>query len=70
MAQGLELPNAAVTTSKAPAALFSQQFSQVVIASQPFAFHNPPSAVGLGKVKDRKNKPLLVRIAPSLNPVL
>ena len=66
MAQGLELPNPAMTTTKAPAALPKPS---VLPAgdTEPFPFHEPQSSVGLAKVKKRKNTPAYMKILP--NPV-
>ncbi|XP_056020836.1 uncharacterized protein LOC125649438 [Ostrea edulis] len=69
LTQGLELPNPALTTSKAPDALSKPS----VLPSgntQPFPFHDPPSSVGLAKVKGRKNKPAFFNIMPSRNPAI
>jgi len=56
LAQGLELPNPAMTTRKAPAALPKPSVLPAG-GNLPFAFHEPQSSVGLAKVKNRKNTP-------------
>jgi len=64
LAQGLEFPNPAMTTRKAPAALPKPS---VLPAgdTQLFAFHEPQSSVRLAKVKNRKNKPAYMKILPN-----
>ena len=64
LAQGLKLPNPAMTTTKAPAALPKPS---VLPAgdTQPFAFHEPQSSVGLAKVKNRQNTPAYMKILPN-----
>lgn len=69
LSQGLELPSPSLTTSKAPAAL-SKPSVLPTRDTQPYTFHNPPSSVGLAKVKDRKNKPSYLKILPSPNPAV
>lgn len=69
LTQGLELPNPSLTTSKAPAAL-SKPSVLPTGDTQSYAFHNPPSSVGLAKVKDWKNKPSYLKILPSPNPAV
>ena len=68
LAQGLELPNPAMTTTKAPAALPKPSVlpggDTPAGDTRPFAFHAPQPSVGLAKVKNRKNTPAYMKILP------
>lgn len=77
--QGLALPTPKMTVAKAPEAL-PKPTSLPAGSTDPFSFHDPPSTIGMAKLKSRPKKtpkapipavaPVLPCPTPSCDPVM
>ncbi|XP_062618987.1 uncharacterized protein LOC134280562 [Saccostrea cucullata] len=66
--QGLVLPTPTMTVARAPEAV-SKPMSLPSGSTEPFSFHDPPSTIGMAKLKSRPRKPAST-FTPSVAPIL